>query len=40
MEDQEIPMSERHYVLRVVGAGDQPEQDAFHSRLSVQRFFI
>jgi hypothetical protein len=40
MEDQEIPMSEGHYVLQVVGAGDQPERDAFHSRLSVRRYFL
>jgi hypothetical protein len=40
MEDQEIPMSEEHCVLQVLGAGDQPKRNAFHSRLSLWRFFL
>jgi hypothetical protein len=33
-------MSEGHCVLQVLGAGDQPKRDAFHSRLWVRRFFL
>jgi hypothetical protein len=40
MEDQEIPIPEAHCVLQILGAGDEPKRDAFHSRLSVRRFVI
>jgi hypothetical protein len=40
MEDQETPMSEGYCARKVLGAGDQPKRDAFHTRLSAWLLFI
>jgi len=40
VKDQEITRSEPHGALQILGAGDQPERDAFHRGLFIGRFVV